>query len=94
MCWIKTREGIAQKASTQGAKLGGVVMSMACGWSELELRPDQSQAFGVEHHLVIEKGVGVKALAVSRVGYWEAEIRRNQWNLERLAWRSPLLSQT
>ena len=70
MCLDKTRVGIAQKAGTQaGPRIGrggnehGLWLVRAGVEHGLWLvragvETDQSQAFGVKHHLVIEKGLG------------------------------------
>lgn len=63
MCLDKTREGIAQKASTQGKpRIGRGGNEHGLWLVRVGVEPDQSQAFGVEHHLVIEKGLGSRRL--------------------------------
>lgn len=59
MCLDQTRVGIAQKAGTQaGPRIGRGGNEHGLWLVRAGVEPDQSQAFGVEHHLVIEKGLG------------------------------------
>lgn len=59
MCLDHTRVGIAQKAGTQaGPRIGWCGNKHGLWLVRAGVEPDQSQAFGIEHHLVIEKGLG------------------------------------